>query len=57
MVSGDMGVGRLGFIRFGLLGVCCVLRSRLLIFFMKTVFCREYLFIFSFRIEMLLRVL
>lgn len=38
-------------------GVCCVLRSRLLTFFMKTVSCREHLSTFSFRTEMSLRVL
>ena len=35
----------------------CVLRSRLLTFFMKMVSCREHLSTFSFRIEMSLRVL
>lgn len=57
MASGDLGAGRLGSAGPGPPGVHCVLRSRLLTFFMKMVSCREHLSTFSFRTEMSLRVL
>ena len=57
MASGDLGAGRLGSTGPDPPRFHCVLRSRLLTFFMKMVSCREHLSTFSFRTEMSLRVL
>lgn len=57
VVSSDLGAGRSEFRRPGPPRGHCILRSRLLTFFIKTVSCREHLSTFSFKTEMSLRVL